>query len=115
MQETKTTAGIREKVISTLQAELPYLQQHYGVTRLAVFGSIARNEAREDSDVDVLVELSHPLGLEFVDLVYHLEEILKRPVDLTTFDAVNRTAQNPRRKKLVARVIKDLIDVKSAA
>lgn len=115
MQSTKTISPTREDVIHTLQAELPYLRRQYGVTRLAIFGSVARNEAREDSDVDMLVELSRPLGFEFVDLAYHLEDVLQRPVDLATFDTFDRTATNPRRKKLVERVRQDLIDVKPAA
>jgi predicted nucleotidyltransferase len=115
MKKLETEADVKTKVIDTLQAELPYLRQHYGVTRLAIFGSVARGEDRSDSDIDLLVDLSCPLGLDFVDLVFHLEDVLKRPVDLATFDAFNRTAQNPRRKKLVARVLEDLIDVKPAA
>ena len=54
-----------------------------GVGSLAVFGSIARGEAREDSDVDLLVELNRSMGLfEYAGIQVRLEEILGCEVDL---------------------------------
>jgi len=61
----------------------------FNVKSLALFGSVARNEARSDSDVDVLVEFSVPVGLfHFVRLKNYLEELLGAPVDLVTPDAI---------------------------
>lgn len=61
------------------------------VKSLAVFGSVARDEARPDSDVDVLVELERPVGLfGFVEIQQYLERLLGRRVDLTTPDALKR-------------------------
>jgi len=57
----------------------------FGVKSLAIFGSVARNEARPDSDVDILVEFARPVGLfEFVDLKDYLERLLECQVDLGT-------------------------------
>jgi len=57
----------------------------FGVKSLAIFGSVARNEARPDSDVDILVEFAEPVGLfEFVDLKDYLQKLLGCPVDLGT-------------------------------
>ncbi len=54
-----------------------------GVASLAVFGSVARGEARPDSDVDLLVELNRRMGLfEFAGLKLRLEELLGVKVDL---------------------------------
>jgi predicted nucleotidyltransferase len=60
-----------------------------GVRSLAIFGSVARDEARPDSDVDLLAEFSRPVGYFHLFRVQHrLEEILGRPVDLTTRDGL---------------------------
>ena len=57
----------------------------FGVARLSLFGSFARDEGREDSDVDLLVEFSRPIGLfEFVRLQRELSERLGRRVELVT-------------------------------
>ena len=56
-----------------------------GVESLAVFGSVARGEDRTDSDVDLLVEFSRPVGLfGLVETKAYLERLLDRPVDLGT-------------------------------
>ncbi len=58
---------------------------------LSVFGSVARDEARPDSDVDLLVEFDRPIGLfAFVALKLYLEQILGQRVDLVTPDALRR-------------------------
>ena len=58
----------RESILEILEKELPYLREKYGVVRLALYGSFASGVPRRKSDVDLLVELSRPLGLEFVAL-----------------------------------------------
>ncbi len=78
----------RDEILQALSEHQLQLKQ-LGVASLAVFGSVARDEAAEDSDVDVLVEFDQPVGLfELVRLRLRLEEILDRPVDLVTLDAL---------------------------
>jgi uncharacterized protein with HEPN domain/predicted nucleotidyltransferase len=61
----------------------------FGVERLGIFGSVARDEAGSESDVDVLVEFNEPAGLfEFMDLQERLEELFDRKVDLTTLESL---------------------------
>jgi predicted nucleotidyltransferase len=75
------------RVISEHRGEI----EGYGVKDLSLFGSVARNEAGPKSDVDILVEFGEPVGLfEFVEFKNYLEEILGRPVDLVTEDALKR-------------------------
>jgi predicted nucleotidyltransferase len=58
---------------------------HLGVQSLALFGSTVRDDARPDSDVDLLVEFSRPVGLfEFIDLTNYLERLLGCRIDLGT-------------------------------
>jgi hypothetical protein len=59
------------------------------VASLAVFGSVARDEAGPDSDVDLIVEFARPDGLfRFLAVKEYLETLLGRPVDLATPDAL---------------------------
>ena len=78
----------RERVMQILrqnQAEI----NAYGVKSLALFGSVARDEARPDSDVDQLVEFDRPVGLfGLVALQLRLEELLGCPVDIGTMDSL---------------------------
>ncbi len=61
-----------------------------GISRLAVFGSVARGEADPGSDVDLLVEFDHAVGLlQFVHVKHRLEALLGRSVDLVTPDALH--------------------------
>ena len=115
MQRTAINASSKHKVMEILQRELPYLREHYGVTRLALYGSVARQEVLRDSDVDLLVELSKPLGLKFVELAIYLEEVLGRPVDLATFDSFRRTGAKPHRQNLIKSIQDDLINVETTA
>jgi len=61
------------------------------VAELSLFGSVARDDATEASDVDLLVEFSRPVGLlHFVRVRRFLESILEAKVDLVTRDAIKR-------------------------
>lgn len=61
---------------------LPVLKEA-GVTHSSIFGSYVRGEAREDSDIDILVDFPRGKGLfEFVGLQQKLEEVLGKKVDL---------------------------------
>lgn len=98
-QEAMTT---REEIVATLRRERGALSARYPIRRLALFGSWARGEAREDSDVDVLVDVDSSIGLRFVDLAADLERAVGRRVDL-----VSRRAIKP---SLWARIEPELID-----
>lgn len=74
----------RATAIQTLQSAKPHLLANYPIKRLAIFGSISRGDDTADSDVDVLVEFSQPVGMEFIRLAYELETILQRKVDLVS-------------------------------
>ncbi|MGH9463296.1 MAG: nucleotidyltransferase family protein [Vicinamibacteria bacterium] len=74
----------RKDVLTRIASERALLEE-YGVRSLSLFGSIARGEAGEESDVDLLVEFAHPIGIfRFVRLKRALETVLGRRVDLAT-------------------------------
>ena len=79
----------REMATQKLAQAKPELQRRFGVTRLALFGSTARNQAREDSDVDVLVAFEGPASAAcYFGVQFYLEDMLDRPVDLVTEKAL---------------------------
>ena len=83
-------AVLLDDVIATLRDHMAEIRRH-GVSHLAVFGSLARGEERPDSDVDILVEFSIPVGLfEFVRVQRYLGQLLGRNVDLATPDALRK-------------------------
>src|SRR5437868_10899651 len=80
----------RADVLRTLRAEQQNLRERYGVESLALFGSLARDEAGPESDVDVLVEFGRPITLfDLVAVQQYLERRLGvRRVDLVPRDSV---------------------------
>jgi len=66
----------------------PYLREKYGVKKIGVFGSYARGEEKESSDIDILIELEKPIGWEFFYLKDYLEKKLGREIDLVTVNAL---------------------------
>jgi uncharacterized protein len=75
----------RKQVLNILQKERQDLVAHYPISSLSIFGSVARDDARQDSDVDILVEFSRPIGLfQFIELKQRLETLLGGEVDLGT-------------------------------
>ncbi len=66
----------------------PFLRQKYFVEKIGYFGSYARSEQNQDSDIDILVSLKKPLGWEFFDLQEFLENELKLKVDLVSEKAL---------------------------
>lgn len=78
----------RDEILRILHEHRAELDE-FNVASLALFGSVARDEARPDSDVDMLVEFDQPVGLfTFIRLQLHLQYLLGRPVDLVTPDAL---------------------------
>jgi predicted nucleotidyltransferase len=79
-----TLDDIRRK----LQSHKEVLSRRYKITRLGIFGSHSRGDARPDSDVDIVVEFAEPIGLEFIDLARELEGLLQRKVDLVSRNGI---------------------------
>jgi uncharacterized protein len=76
-------------VVEKLANLTPKLRRDFHVSGLHVFGSVARNEARSDSDLDILVEFTdHPTFARFMDLKFLLEDEFQVRVDLVTRKAL---------------------------
>ncbi len=75
----------RKNVLRILGMHKDELTRDYGLLKLGVFGSVARNEAREDSDIDIVVETQVPDLLRMANLREDLEELLHSKVDLIRY------------------------------
>ena len=80
--------GTLVDILSVLRRERARLFAKYGLKSMAVFGSATRDDFRPDSDVDIMLAMGTPLGIEFIDLADELEGLLERKVDLATKGAV---------------------------
>ena len=77
----------RDEVLDVLRTHKPVLVKRFGVTDLALFGSVVRNQAGEDSDI--LVRFSGPATAKaYFGVQFYLEDLLGRPVDLVTDKAL---------------------------
>lgn len=91
----------RDEVLSILAAHREQLHA-LGVKSLNLFGSVARDEARPDSDVDFLVEFTEPGGLfQLFRVQHYLEDILGCDVDLGTEDALREHLREPVLKEVI--------------
>lgn len=94
----------KSQIIDLLKAHRDEILGRYAVRELFLFGSVARDEMREGSDVDLLVEFNGPATFDgYMDLKFFLEDLLQMPVDLVT--------QKGLRKELRPAVEKEAIHV----
>ncbi|WP_246052076.1 nucleotidyltransferase family protein [Desulfobotulus mexicanus] len=79
----------KDYILALLVRSKPVLEKRFGVTRLALFGSVARNESSATSDVDVMVSFDGPATSErYFGVQFFLEDLLGVSVDLVTEKAL---------------------------
>lgn len=95
----------KKKVLDILEAEIPYLTTKYNVKKVGVFGSYAREEQTETSDIDLLVEFSKPISyFTLFELEDYLTNILSVNVEIVTPNALKEI--------IIPTIMKDVIYVK---
>ncbi len=88
MNESKLS---RDAVLRELKNHLSQFGRLYGVTKIGIFGSIARDEPRNNSDIDVVVEMREPDLFYIVHIKETLEKDFQRPVDVIRYrDTMNK-------------------------
>ena len=97
----------RDEIIKTLKQSYEYLSLEFYVNKIAVFGSVAKDTMTKDSDVDIVVEFSSPIGFRFNRLVEYLENLLGHKVDVLTKDGI----KNIRVKGVADNIERNLIYV----
>ena len=65
------------KILQKLRKLKPVLQENYGLSEIALFGSYSRDEQTMESDIDIMVDFSTPIVIEYFDLVYTLNDTFK--------------------------------------
>lgn len=85
--------------ITILRKYLSAKADAYGITKIGIFGSVARNEQTEDSDVDVCVEMKRPDLFTMVHIKEELQELFGKPVDIVRL----RNNMNPMLLKQIKR------------
>jgi len=78
----------KDEILSLLKERRAEFESRFKVRKLALFGSYSRGDQTPESDVDILVDVSPSVGLEFVTLAERIEEILGRHVDLVSVRAM---------------------------
>jgi len=93
----------RNEVLKKLKELKPLLREEYGVVKLGLFGSVARGDNTEKSDIDILIEVRRPKFtlLDFVGLKEFLEEELNCKVDLV----MERAIKPSLRERILSEVI----------
>ena len=72
----------RNEYLELLRLYKQRMAEQYGIVRLGIFGSVSRNEQKEDSDLDVCVEMKEPDGFILLNINYELEELLHCKIDI---------------------------------
>lgn len=94
----------KHQALQLLTQHKPELVRRFGVTELALFGSTARDEARDDSDIDVMVTFEGRSNAKrYFGVLFYLEDLLGCPVDLVQEGVI--------RPELKPYIEKDLIHV----
>ena len=99
-----TSAVQTDDISTTLHKSLNFVRKRYHVNKLALFGSHARGEGHEDSDIDILVDFAP--GADLLDLSglkLYFEDIFGRPVDVVPRRAI--------REELREAILADAIDI----
>ncbi len=92
----------RRIILDLLNQHRDRLKYEFGARHLALFGSAARDELRDDSDIDVLVEFDgSPTYKGYFDLKVELERLLSRPIDLVTEKGLKPRARRHVQKDLI--------------
>ena len=96
----------QQEILEELSKNLTTWKEQYGVKRIALFGSYARGEQNDSSDIDVLVEFMEDAVTfdNYMDLKFDLEDLFQKKVDLVLFEDIK-----PALKPMILRSAKYLV------
>uniref|UniRef100_A0A7C4TG83 Nucleotidyltransferase n=1 Tax=candidate division WOR-3 bacterium TaxID=2052148 RepID=A0A7C4TG83_UNCW3 len=91
----------RDEIKKILEEHKEQIREKYGVVIIGIFGSCAKGEQREGSDVDILIEIERPIGLKFFELWENLENLLGCKVDLVRLKLLREEIKDDLLKEVV--------------
>lgn len=80
----------QNEILEVLKSNKQYMQTHFAVNSIGLFGSYARNDFHAKSDIDILVTFSEPTFDHYMDLKFYLEDLFKRPVDIVLEETIKK-------------------------
>ncbi len=83
------------------------IAQKYGIDKVYLFGSYARGEATDDSDIDFYVEFSKPLGLSYCSFYSDIEDSVRKSIDIITKDGLYNPVTLNTNKQLIQRITEE--------
>lgn len=98
---------MQTSILELIRDKYPYLSQEFGVEKIGIFGSASKGEAKEDSDIDIVVRLREPIGFKFIELAEYLEHLLHKKVDVLTESGID----NIRNKAIVEDIKRNIVYV----
>jgi predicted nucleotidyltransferase len=92
----------KNEILTFLRDKKEFLVENYGVISIGLFGSYARDEAREDSDIDIAVEIKRENKfMNFFNLKYYLEDNLHKRIDMGIESALKPVAKEYIQKDII--------------
>jgi len=91
------------KPIETIKSRKKLIAKKFGISKIGIFGSFARGEENENSDIDILVEFMKDRKTfdNYMELKFFMEDLFKRPVDLVTIKALKTELKREILKEVV--------------
>jgi predicted nucleotidyltransferase len=75
---------------NSLTALKPEMEQRFFANSIGLFGSVVRDDFKASSDIDIIVDFTKPVGIEFVDLANFIESKLDKKIDLVSRNGVKK-------------------------
>ena len=91
----------KEEIIEFLQKNKPFLKENFGLTKIALFGSHARNEQTEKSDIDLAIETNNISFKNYCKLKNFLESRLNKKVDLCYLNSMRTFIKHSIEKEII--------------
>jgi predicted nucleotidyltransferase len=93
---------MKDKIIENLKSLKPILKEKFGIEKLAVFGSVARGDDNEKSDIDlVIIKANKKNYFDLLEAKYFLRNYLKKEVDIGYFDSIRNVIKKEIEKDLI--------------